>query len=106
LQKASVVFHSTNHVRNAIERYGLLDPAHLVQAPLGIAVEFQADPVAGERHDPIIAQLGPEPFLLHVGSCIPRKRVDVLLDVFSEVRRQRPGLKLVQSGGEWTEEHR
>jgi glycosyltransferase involved in cell wall biosynthesis len=42
------------------------------------------------------------PFLLHVGSTIPRKRIDVLLDVFGRVRERRPELRLVQVGGVWT----
>jgi glycosyltransferase involved in cell wall biosynthesis len=42
--------------------------------------------------------------LLHVGSCIPRKRIDVLLEVFAAVRK--PGMNLVQIGGEWTSAQR
>ena len=39
------------------------------------------------------------PELLHVGSNIPRKRVDVLLDVFARVRELIPGARLVKVGG-------
>jgi glycosyltransferase involved in cell wall biosynthesis len=37
-----------------------------------------------------------------VGSCIPRKRIDVLLEVFARVRRRRRDVLLVQVGGTWT----
>jgi glycosyltransferase involved in cell wall biosynthesis len=37
--------------------------------------------------------------LLHVGSTIPRKRIDVLLRVFAGVRAARPGTRLVRVGG-------
>src|SRR5262249_37885404 len=39
------------------------------------------------------------PLLLHVGTNIPRKRVDVLLDVAAAVRRSLPGARLVKVGG-------
>src|SRR5207248_5908441 len=41
------------------------------------------------------------PYMLHVGSCIPRKRIDVLLDAFRVVREAHD-IALVQVGGEWT----
>jgi glycosyltransferase involved in cell wall biosynthesis len=44
--------------------------------------------------------------LLHVGSTIPRKRIDVLLDVFAAVRAQRPGTRLIRVGGPFTAEQR
>jgi len=40
--------------------------------------------------------------LLHVGSTIPRKRIDLLLDIFSGIRRAEPGLRLVRVGGPLT----
>ena len=52
--------------------------------------------------------LGPRHFveLLHVGSTIPRKRIDVLLDVFAGVRRARPDVRLTRVGGPFTAEQR
>jgi glycosyltransferase involved in cell wall biosynthesis len=41
-------------------------------------------------------------FLLHVGSCIARKRIDVLLEVFAKLKSHWPNLQLMQVGGEWT----
>jgi len=40
--------------------------------------------------------------LLHVGSTIPRKRVDVLLEVFARVARAVPSAHLVRVGGPFT----
>ena len=39
------------------------------------------------------------PVLLHVGSTIPRKRIDLLLEVFSALRPAVPGLRLIRVGG-------
>lgn len=52
--------------------------------------------------------LGPRHFveLLHVGSTIPRKRIDVLLDVFAGVRQARPEVRLTRVGGPFTAEQR
>ena len=52
--------------------------------------------------------LGPRHFveLLHVGSTIPRKRIDVLLDVFAGLRAARPDLRLTRVGGPFTAEQR
>src|SRR5262249_3532177 len=99
MQKAAVVFHTTDEVRRQIERHGLIDPARLVKAPLGLASEF--DPTAGDDRA-ITPALEGGPFLLHVGSCIPRKRIDVLLAVFAELHARRPELRLVKVGGPWT----
>jgi glycosyltransferase involved in cell wall biosynthesis len=104
LQKAAIVFYSTTEVRKQIEHYGFLDPKRLVHAPYGISSEFA---IAPQLTTPIdqqtLDQIGNVPFLLHVGSCIPRKRIDVLLEVFAALRTKYPDLQLVKVGGDWTE---
>jgi glycosyltransferase involved in cell wall biosynthesis len=95
MQKAAIVFHATQAVRAQIERLGLVDVSKLIHAPLGVAAEFfdrsLPEPAAPDH-----------PVLLHVSSCIPRKRIDVLLDVFAAARAKLPELKLMQIGGEFT----
>jgi glycosyltransferase involved in cell wall biosynthesis len=106
LQRAAVVFHTTNAVRQQIEYYGLLDVSRLVQAPLGVSPLFFGEP---ERNEPALRPLAAwkgTPFLLHVGSCISRKRIDVLLNVFAGVRLMHPSLHLLQVGGAWTAQQR
>jgi glycosyltransferase involved in cell wall biosynthesis len=93
MQKAAIVFHTTSTVRSQIEKFGLIDPSKLVQAPLGVTQEF---------FDPLPDSPSENPTLLHVGSCIPRKRIDVLLNVFAALRNKLPALRLVQIGGEFT----
>jgi glycosyltransferase involved in cell wall biosynthesis len=106
LQKADVVFHSTATVRAQIVKYGLLDERRLVQAPYGFAGEYTPD-APGEEPSRLVLRgaFADAPFLLHVGSCIPRKRLDVALEVFESVRRTHPDLRFVQVGGEWMPEH-
>jgi len=103
LQRASLVFYSTEQVRVEIERAGLVDPQRLVHAPYGVADEFfSADGV--EEIPPGL--LPSTPFLLHVGSSMARKRLDVLFEVFAAVRRHHPDLVLVQQGAELTPEQK
>jgi glycosyltransferase involved in cell wall biosynthesis len=98
LQSCSVVFYSTAEVRKQIEHYQLIEPSRLVHAPYGIATEYQII----SQPDHILAQIPGAPFLLHVGSCIPRKRIDVLLEVFAQVKAIYPELRLIKVSGEWT----
>jgi glycosyltransferase involved in cell wall biosynthesis len=104
LRKAALVFYSTNGIRQQILDHGLVDPDKLIHAPYGTSPEFR--PEATERDREPLPGLIDHPFLLHVGSCIPRKRIDVLLRVFAEVRRSEPDLLLVQVGGEWSADQR
>jgi len=100
--QAAVVFYTTSVVRDEILRLGLVTDDKLVHAPLGHAAEFTADPKADSAADRILAGLRGRPFLLHVGTCIPRKRVDFLLRVFATVRMRLPNLRLVKVGGTWS----
>ncbi len=103
MQKAAVVFYSTAEVRKEMERHRLVEPSRLIHAPYGIGSEFS---LRSDRPSPkdkqILEQIGQSPFILHVGSCIPRKRIDLLLEVFGRLRETRPHLKLVKVSGEWT----
>ena len=103
LQKAAVVFYSTAEIRKQIEHYGLLDSCRLVHAPYGIGAEFSIAPASTSPADlMVLEQIGAAPFVLHVGSCIPRKRIDILLEVFAAVRDKHPDLRLIKVSGEWT----
>jgi glycosyltransferase involved in cell wall biosynthesis len=57
------------------------------------ATDFEAGRILGPRQ-------GVE--LLHVGSTIDRKRIDVLLEVFAAIRRTQPDARLVRVGGPFT----
>ena len=99
LRKAAIVFHNSASTGERLSALGLVLADRLVHAPLGVAPEFSPNAAAIEL--PIAIRT---PFLLHVGNNIPRKRLDVLLDVFAELRRRRNDLHLVQVGGPWPRE--
>jgi glycosyltransferase involved in cell wall biosynthesis len=106
LQEAAVVFHSTAAVGEQIGRAGLVPQDRLVLAPYGTAPEFGPDPQSDPVRLPWLDGLDGHPWLLHVGSCIQRKRIDVLLDVVAAVRETVADVRLVKVGGEWSSGHR
>ncbi|WP_146431033.1 glycosyltransferase family 4 protein [Blastopirellula retiformator] len=101
MRKAAVVFHPTMQTRREILEHGLVPAEKLVFAPNGVASEFNAE---GRKEDGELLQ-AESPYLLNVGSCIPRKRIDLLLRIFAHVQPTWPGLRLLQIGGQWTVEH-
>jgi len=100
LKRAIIVFHSTGTVRADLLRHRLVRPDRLVHAPYGVAAEFAPTATAPVE---LPARIG-RPFLLHVGGDMPRKRLDVLFDVFAAVRLTRPDVTLVQVGPPWSAE--
>ena len=68
LQRAQLVFYSTEAVRQAAVDCRLVPEERLVYAPYGYSGAFTHDGPAAVRA---------QPYLLHVGSCITRKRIDL-----------------------------
>jgi len=103
LQKASAVACISEATRDGLLARGLMPADRLHLIPYGIAPEHAAaaDPPRDAEAGALIGPAGPAD-LLHVGSTIPRKRIDVLLEVFAAVRRARPGARLIRVGGHLT----
>ncbi len=102
-RKAAAVTCNSTTTRDAILSRRLLAPDRLAVVPMGVHPAFSPDPDPAADAE-AARRLGPAgpPELLHVGSTIPRKRIDVLLDVFAEVRRTIPAARLVKVGGTFT----
>ncbi len=101
LCRVAVVFYSSSPIRQEILERGLLDERKLVYAPYGVAPEFGP----ADTPDPLVDHgLPPGPFLLHVGSGAPRKRLDLLFRAFAALRQDWPTLFLVQQGAKLTRE--
>jgi glycosyltransferase involved in cell wall biosynthesis len=99
LGRAAVVFYLTSAIRAQMERFDLVDPARLVQVPNGVCPEFTPPNDGTPLPWP---EWAGRPYVLHVGRCIPRKRIDLLLEVFAAVHARRADVFLAQIGGEWT----
>lgn len=103
LQRAAAVACDSEATRQAVLRHGLIDASRLRVVYLAVHPECAAapDPTFDAEADRLLgpATPGNGPMLLHVGSNIPRKRVDVLLAVFARVRRAIPSARLIKVGG-------
>jgi glycosyltransferase involved in cell wall biosynthesis len=91
--------------RNDLVSAAAVPPDRVVVVPNGVhpACNPRPDPAADRRAASLLGPLnGHRVELLHVGSTIPRKRLDVLLNVVAALRRTNPGVRLIQVGGPLT----
>jgi glycosyltransferase involved in cell wall biosynthesis len=105
LQAAARIVCVSQAKRDELESYGVVPASRIAVIPNGV------HPACGHRPDPRADReaaelLGPEDpgrvELLHVGSAIPRKRIDVLLESVAILRRAWPGLRLIRVGDTFT----
>jgi glycosyltransferase involved in cell wall biosynthesis len=107
LMKAAHVPCDSEATRDALIELASFPPERLSVIPNG-------SDTAGWPHSDAMADLEAARFLgprkgvdlLHVGSTIPRKRIEVLLEVFAAVRAAMPGTRLIRVGGPFTAEQR
>ncbi len=100
--RAGHVICVSDFTRANVLRHGLFPPDRLTVIHPGADPVFFASDTgceANPRTPP-----ARQPYLLHVGSTIRRKRIDVLLRVFARVIPQFPELQLVRVGGDLTAE--
>ncbi len=109
LRRAGHVICVSETTRRLLVENGLLTMERTSVIPNGVApgMSDQADPAADAE---AAGLLGPrqqsEVLLLSVGSAIPRKRLDTLIQVFAAVRRQAPASRLVRVGESFTPSQR
>jgi glycosyltransferase involved in cell wall biosynthesis len=103
LQRAAAIACDTEATAAALRAHGLVDPARLHVVPLGLdpACSPAPDPAADAAAARLLGPADPQgpPALLHVGSTVPRKRIDVLLAVVAAARREYPDARLIRVGG-------
>lgn len=64
------------------------------------------EPAADSEAARVLGPAAGSPYLLHVGSTIARKRIDILLRVFAGVKAHHPDVRLVRVGGPLTGDQR
>jgi glycosyltransferase involved in cell wall biosynthesis len=100
LQRAALVLCDSAVVAAELTARGLVETDRVRVAPLPVPPGFTSRPDAAA--DARAAELlgpRPGPLVLHVGSIAPRKRLDVLLDAFELIHRERPDARLARVGG-------
>lgn len=105
-QKAALVACDSEATRDELLAHKLIAPERLRVVALGVHPSCSPKPDAAadsEARQYLEAALGNSINLLHVGSTIKRKRIDVLLDTLASVRREFPEARLIRVGGPFTE---
>jgi glycosyltransferase involved in cell wall biosynthesis len=107
MQRAARVTCDSTATRDAILAYELLPPNRLALIQNGVHRAFSRKPNENQDVDRLLGASDEARLeLLHVGSTIPRKRVDVLLELFAKVLVSFPHARLLRAGGEFTSEQR
>ena len=108
-RKAAYVIAVSEATRAELLHYGLAPADRIRVIPNGVHPAYTqlADPIEDAEARRLLAADSPQDFwLLNVGSNAPRKRLDLLLQVFAAVRREAPGVRLARVGGPLTEQQR
>ena len=101
-RKAARVTCDSVCTRDELLSHGLLPPERVTVVHNGVSPVYSPhpEPVADNEAERLLGPPDKESVnILHVGSTIPRKRIDVLLDVFAEVRKEFPQARLIRVGG-------
>ena len=109
LRKAARVTCDSEQTRAQLLSHALV-PAERVEVVYNGVSPLYAPAPDAEADAEAARLIGPPspdtPELLHVGSNVARKRLDVLLKAFARVRREFPHARLVRVGGEFDEAQR
>lgn len=109
-RRARIVICNSEATRSAIVDRRLVPEDRLRLIPVGVhpACTVEPDLEVDRRVDELLAVGGrgddDPPLILHVGTTIPRKRIDILLRVFAGIAERRRGARLVKVGGTLTAE--
>ncbi|MCP9494514.1 MAG: glycosyltransferase family 4 protein [Pyrinomonadaceae bacterium MAG19_C2-C3] len=103
-QRAAHVVCDSRATRDEVLAHKLLPPERVSVVPLGVhpTCSPERDAEADAEAERLLGVANRTIEILHVGSTIARKRIDVLLDVFAGVRKRFPGARLIRVGGAFT----
>lgn len=106
-RQAALVTCDSEATRDELLTHRLIAPERAVVVANGVhpSCSPEADATADREATRLLGQLaGDVPEILHVGSTIPRKRIDLLLEIFAAVRNEFPAARLIRAGGVFTSE--
>lgn len=105
-RRAACVICDSASTYEQVLHFELLPIERVKMIPIGIhpSCSLQADKNADTEATQLLGKTADSSFLLHVGSTIPRKRIEALLQIFAAVRQSIPQIRLVRVGGPFTAE--
>jgi glycosyltransferase involved in cell wall biosynthesis len=105
LRKAAWVTCDSVATMDELLKYEIVPASRAVVIPNGVHPSCSPEPDASadEEAARLLGSVSDDAIeLLHVGSTIARKRIDVLLQVFAAVKREFPNAQLLRAGGDFT----
>jgi len=103
LRRAALVACDSEATRAELVLHGLVSPDRMTVVPIGVHPSCTVIPnAAADAAAATFVGKAAGADLLHVGSTIPRKRIDALLDVLARVVAERPDVRLLRVGGAFT----
>jgi glycosyltransferase involved in cell wall biosynthesis len=102
IQHAAKVVCPSRVTADALVASGLVSSNRVSVVANGVDIASMSPARANELTDRLLGHDDGHVDLLHVGSTIPRKRVDVLLQLFARVARLEPRARLIRVGGPFT----
>lgn len=106
LGRAAMIACDSQATRDELLRWGIVEAARTTVIHAGVSAVFSPAPAAAEVE--AARMLGSSDRsvieLLHVGAPVARKRIDLLLRIFSTLRGLWPTLRLIRVGGPFTAE--
>lgn len=109
LRRADLIIADSEYTRGSVIRHGLATPERVVTVPLAVDhAVFVPNPYAAAQLQAIYPALAgrPRPWLLYVGSELPRKNIGTLLDAVAQLRLRYPDLLLLKVGAAGGEQFR
>ena len=108
-RRAARVTCDSAATRDELLAHGLVEPERAIIVPNGVhpSCSPEADPQADREAARLLGEIEERDGafeILHVGSTIPRKRIDLLLRIFAAVRKEFPAARLIRVGGPFTKE--
>jgi glycosyltransferase involved in cell wall biosynthesis len=106
-RRAAHVLTVSQATREELLRHGIFPAERITVVPNGVhpSCSITPDPVADRVADGLLAgspgleATAGTPWLLNVGSTLPRKRLDILVRAFAAIHREMPEARLVRVGG-------
>lgn len=105
VRQAARVTCGTSAIRQEILAHGLVSPDRLTVIQNGVhpSCTSNANPVADIDIEKLLGpSIRTSTEILHVGSIVPRKRIETLLNVFAHVHAAIPEARLIRVGGPFT----
>jgi glycosyltransferase involved in cell wall biosynthesis len=103
LAQAARIVCPSRATADALDALGVVSADRIAIVPNGVDRPSCSDSKLAAMAIELLGPPGAFIDLLHVGSTIPRKRIDLLLDVFAAVAAEIPRARLVRVGGPFTE---